>query len=124
MREVKTQTPPGMPSSAGTSNASSARIATSSTAASSAGRTSGSVTRRTTDGRRAPLAKADSSSDGSIALNAAAISRNTTGTRCSPSTKIIPPIPNTFSAPSPAIGSSRRLTRPVRGLARKIQEIV
>ena len=50
MREVNTQTPPGIPSSAGTSNASSARMATISTAASSAGRTSGSVTRRKTDG--------------------------------------------------------------------------
>ncbi len=41
IREVNTQTPAGMPSSAGTSNASSARIAATSTAADSAGRTNG-----------------------------------------------------------------------------------
>ncbi len=90
MPEVYTQTWLRRPISAGTSNDSSPRTTMISAPAYSAGRTSGTVMRRNTVGREAPLMIADSSSDGSIDRSAAAISRKTSGARCSPSIQIIP----------------------------------
>src|SRR5680860_1152505 len=106
-----------MPSSAGTSNASSARTAMIRTEAYSAGFDSGSVMRRRTVGSRAPLIRADSSSDGSMLRKAAYINRNTRGDRCSPSTNIIPQMLKMLKVPGPKIGSRILLNTPTRGLA-------
>ena len=68
---------------------------------------------------------ADSSSDGSIERNEATISRNTSGARCSPSTKIIPGRLNTLNAWPPSSGSMNHVLRiPICGLAMKIHAIV
>ena len=77
------------------------------------------MTRRTTVAGLAPLISAASSSAGSRERMAAAISRNTSGDRCSPSTSIIPGRLNTSSPPG-----NRPRSSPIRPLARKIQEIV
>jgi hypothetical protein len=71
--------PTGSPSSAGTSNDSIARTKRMRMVANTAGQTSGKVTRAATCGTLAPLITADSSSAGSMARNAAVISRNATG---------------------------------------------
>ena len=95
-----------------------------SAAARRAGRTSGMVTRRKVCTRVAPLISDDSSSEGSVDRNAATMKRKTIGERCRPSTQIIPQIVKMSTAPGPKIGSSTLLTRPISGLARKIQAIV
>ena len=79
MAEVNTCSPTGRPSSAGTSKDSIARTKRMSSVAKIAGSASGSVTRAATCSTFAPLMIADSSSAGSIARNAAVISRNATG---------------------------------------------
>jgi hypothetical protein len=71
--------PTGSPSSAGTSNDSIARTKRMSSVAKIAGHTSGSVTLATTCRTLAPLITADSSSAGSMARNAAVISRKAIG---------------------------------------------
>ena len=71
--------PFGSPSSAGTSNDSIARTNRISSVATIAGQVSLRVTRHTTWRMFAPLIVADSSNDGSIARNAAVISRNAIG---------------------------------------------
>ena len=71
--------PTGSPSSAGTSNDSIERTNRISSAPNAAGQASFSVMRRATCGTEAPLIIADSSSAGSIARNAAVISRNAIG---------------------------------------------
>ena len=60
-------------------------------AASAAGQASRNVTRHTTSPTEAPLISANSSSAGSMARNAAVISRNASGDWCMPSTKTMPP---------------------------------
>jgi hypothetical protein len=102
---------------AGTSKLSIDCTKTSTTDAMIAGRRSGAVTRRSVARREAPDIRAASSSDGSIARNAATISRNAIGDRCSPCTQIIPGIENTLSTSVP----NALLMTPVCGSARKIQ---
>ena len=79
MADVKTWMPTGRPSKAGTSKDSIARTNRISSVAKTAGHASGSVMRDATCSTPAPLITADSSSAGSMARNAAVISRKATG---------------------------------------------
>ena len=79
MADVNTWMPAGRPSSAGTSNDSSARTNRISSVANATGETMRSVIRHATDATLAPLISAASSSAGSIARKAAVIIRNAIG---------------------------------------------
>ncbi len=79
MDEVNTWIPTGRPRSAGTSNDSMERTNRMRMVAKIAGQVSLSVTRHATWKMLAPLIVADSSSDGSIARNAAVMRRNAMG---------------------------------------------
>ena len=109
------------PSRPGTSKLSRDWTNISSAAEIRAGRSSGIVIRRSTVRRGAPDIAADSSSEGSIARNAATISRNATGARCRPWTQIMPGTLNTLTGSAPSSGrKSRVLSRPMFGSPRKI----
>ena len=109
---------------AGTSNDSRQVTTVISAAAYSAGRASGSVTRRKTVHSDAPLIRADSSRAGSIERNDATISRKTSGERWSASTQIIPGRLYRLNAGSPTFSISHVLRMPLCGSSRKVHAIV
>ncbi len=95
-----------------------------SAALSSAGRTSGRVTRRKVCTRVAPLISADSSREGSVDRNAATMNRNAIGRQVQALDPDHPPDGEDVEGARPKTGSSALLIRPIYGLARKIQAIV
>src|SRR5215216_3946062 len=111
---------------AGTSKPSSTRTNTMSITDTIVGTISGKVTLRSVRNQFAPLTLADSSSEGSIDLSAADMSRNTSGEIPRPSTHIMPGSVYTLnSGPSrPNAARAIELIQPICGLSKNSQAMV